>query len=76
MHTFTYLWTLKIITIEQENTTETNSQIQRTNRWFPKGREVERQMKEVKGIKRYKLPAIIQISHEDIIYNINRGYSQ
>ena len=35
------------------------SGIQKTNRWLPQGRRLEGQRKQVKGIKRYKLPYML-----------------
>ena len=40
--------------------------MQRTNWWVPEGR----QAKQIKGIKRYKLPVIKYISHRDEKYSI------
>ena len=47
---------------------EKDSQIQRTNKWLPQGRWVEGQTKQMKGMKRYKLPDRKYISHWDIIF--------
>ena len=40
LYFFTYMWNLKIKTNKQ-NKKNTDSQIQRTNRWLPEGRGVE-----------------------------------
>ena len=47
--------------------TETDSQIQKTNQCLPvREREGER-VKQMKGIKKYKLPVLKQISIEDVL---------
>ena len=43
--------------MNKHNKTETGSQIQRTNRWLPERRGLGGGEKQVREIKRYKLPA-------------------
>ena len=51
---FTYMWDLK----NKTNETETNSQIKKAKWWWSQHRQVGRQVEKMKGIKKYKLPAI------------------
>lgn len=44
-YAYFYLYVDSKKQMNKKTKTETNSQIQRTKRWFPKGREVERWMK-------------------------------
>ena len=44
--------------MNKQNKTETDSQIQETNRWLPEWGGVVGQAKQAKGFKRNKLPGI------------------
>ena len=57
LYDFTHMWNLKNKTKNKKKQTETDSYTQRTNWGLPEGR-VGGWVKNVKGIKRYKLPDI------------------
>ena len=65
LYDITYMWNQKIKQISEYNKKESDSQILRT-KFVISG---ERERKGIKGINRYKLVCIIQISYKDILYN-------
>ena len=56
--------------MNKHNKTETDSKIQRTNRWLPDGRGMGAGKKQVREIKRYKLSVAKYINHGDEMYSV------